>query len=282
MKAVRLENFGTKTPPGKSAEEWRRKKKNLTGTGWSSAPAESGETGGKDTGTAGTPPERRPTYSETMQGYYGDRYADVLAENKTAADAAAETAERDAQDALERIRGGYKSTDRQLYREYMESKRTLPQRLAAHGITGGLTESSQVRLANSYGEELAENERARLAEEAKTYSARDARLAAAGDYSGYVGMGLTQEQADYLAEIWMGRNGALASLRRARNAGNAGNSGSGSSLADTLSESLLLKAERGADAAVEYIAAQLASGAIRSDEAEEIWKLLRASGESDI
>ena len=245
-----------------------------------------------------------------------------------AADAAAETAERDAQDALERIRGGYKSTDRQLYREYMESKRTLPQRLAAQGITGGLTESSQVHLANFYGEELAENERARLAEEAKTYSARDARLAAAraeqsradaeakrthgeslaklwqeaekhrredaakaaallaaaGDYSGYVGMGLTQEQADYLAEIWMGRNGALASLRRARNAGNAGNSGSGSgsSLADTLSESLLLKAERGADAAVEYIAAQLASGAIRSDEAEEIWKLLRASGESDI
>lgn len=211
----------------------------------------------------------------------------------------------------------------------MENKRTLPQRLAAQGITGGLTESSQVRLANSYGEELAENERARLAEEAKTYSARDARLAAAraeqsradaeakrthgeslaklwqeaekhrredaaktaallaaaGDYSGYVGMGLTQEQADYLAEIWMGRNGALASLRRARNAGNAGNagnSGSGSSLADTLSESLLIKAERGADAAVEYIAAQLASGAIRSDEAEEIWKLLRASGESDI
>ena len=29
-------------------------------------------------------------------------------------------------------------------------------------------------------------------------------------------------------------------------------------------------------------AAQLASGTIRSDEAEEIWKLLRASGESDI
>ena len=161
MKAVRLENFGTKTPPGKSAEEWRRKKKNLTNTGWSSAPAESGESGGKDTGAAGTPPERRPTYSETMQGYYGDRYADALAENKPAADTAAETAERDAQDALERIRGGYKSTDRQLYREYMESKRTLPQRLAAQGITGGLTESSQVRLANSYGEELAENERAR-------------------------------------------------------------------------------------------------------------------------
>lgn len=42
------------------------------------------------------------------------------------------------------------------------------------------------------------------------------------------------------------------------------------------------KPSAGADAAVEYIAAQLASGTIRSDEAEEIWKLLRASGESDI
>lgn len=325
MKAVRLEDFGTKTPPGKSAEEWRRKKKNLTNTGWSSAPAESGETGGKDTGAAGTPPERRPTYSETMQGYYGDRYADALAENKTAADAAAETAERDAQDALERIRGGYRNTDRQLYREYMESTRTLPQRLAAQGVTGGLTESSQVRLANSYGEELAENERARLAEEAQTYSARDARLAAAkterdradaeakktreeslaklwqevekrrheetakaaallaaaGDYSGYVGLGLTQDQADYLAEIWMGRNDKVAQLRRAWGGGKTSVS-SGSALADTLSETLLLNAERGTDAAVEYIAARLASGDIQSDEAETIWKLLRASEEEDI
>ena len=202
MKAVRLENFGTKTPPGKSAEEWRRKKKKLTNTGWSSAPAESGESGGKDTGAAGTPPERRPTYSETMQGYYGDRYADALAENKTAADAAAETAERDAQDALERIRGGYKSTDRQLYREYMESKRTLPQRLAAQGITGGLTESSQVRLANSYGEELAENERARLAEEAKTYSARDARLAAARAEQSRADAEAKRTHGESLAKLW--------------------------------------------------------------------------------
>ena len=194
MKAVRLENFKTKTPPGKSAEEWRRKKKNLTNTGWSSAPAESGETGGKDTGAAGTPPERRPTYSETMQGYYGDRYADALAENKTAADAAAETAERDAQDALERIRGGYKSTDRQLYREYMESKRTLPQRLAAQGITGGLTESSQVRLANSYGEELAENETDVIYTSCPAfYDTETDEVHIFSEYEGAVGMTVTDE-----------------------------------------------------------------------------------------
>lgn len=320
MKVIRLDDFGTKTPSGKLPDGSRKKKKNPSATGW--APEESAEnTPAKSTENT-APAERGPTYSEIMQTYYAGQYADALAGNKRTAEAEADAAERDAQDALERIRGGYRNTDRQLYREYMESTRTLPQRLAAQGVTGGLTESSQVRLANSYGEELAENERARLAEEAQTYSARDARLAAAkterdradaeakkahggslaklwqevekrrreetakaaallaaaGDYSGYVGLGLTQDQADYLAEIWMGRNDKVAQQRRAWGGGKASGS-SGSALADTLSETLLLNAERGADAAVEYIAARLASGDIQSDEAETIWKLLRASEE---
>lgn len=323
MKVIRLDDFGTKTPSGKLPDGSRKKKKNPAATDWT--PAESAEsTPAKNTESA-TPTERGPTYSEIMQKYYAGQYADALAGNKRTAEAEASAAELDAQDALERIRGGYRNTGRQLYREYMESTRTLPQRLAAQGITGGLTESSQVRLANSYGEELAENERARLAEEAQTYSARDARLAAAetereradaeakkthgeslaklwqevekrrreeaakaaallaaaGDYSGYVGMGLTQDQADYLSEIWMGRNDKVAQLRRTWGGGR-GSGSSGSALADTLSEALLLNAERGTDAAVEHIAARLASGDIQSDEAEEIWKLLRTSEEEDI
>lgn len=323
MKVIRLDDFGTKTPSGKLPDGSRKKKKNPAATDWT--PAESAEsTPAKNTESA-TPTERGPTYSEIMQKYYAGQYADALAGNKRTAEAEASAAELDAQDALERIRGGYRNTGRQLYREYMESTRTLPQRLAAQGITGGLTESSQVRLANSYGEELAENERARLAEEAQTYSARDARLAAAetereradaeakkthgeslaklwqevekrrreeaakaaallaaaGDYSGYVGMGLTQDQADYLSEIWMGRNDKVAQLRRMWGGGR-GSGSSGSALADTLSEALLLNAERGTDAAVEHIAARLASGDIQSDEAEEIWKLLRTSEEEDI
>ena len=304
---------------GKSPEESKKKKKNSPSTAWSEPAAPSGGTAGGETeepAGAETPAARRPSYGEVMGRYY----ADELAENKRTAEAAAESAERDAQDALRRIRGGYKSTDRQLYREYMESRRTLPQRLAAQGITGGLTESSQVRLANSYGEELAENERARLSEEAETFSQRDSRLAAAkteqnradaaakkthgenltrlwqevekqrrenaaktaallaaaGDYSGYLDLGLTQEQADYLAEVWMGKNGKVAGLRRAWN-GTPGAS-SGSALGETLSQTLLLNAESGTDAAVEYIAAQLAAGELSGDEAEEIWKLLRASG----
>lgn len=323
MKVIRLDDFGTKTPSGKLPDGTRKKKKNPSATGW--IPAESAESTPAKSTENTAPAERGPTYSEIMQKYYAGQYADALAGNKRTAEAEENAAERDAQDALERIRGGYRNTDRQLYREYMESTRTLPQRLAAQGVTGGLTESSQVRLANSYGEELAENERARLAEEAQTYSARDARLAAAkterdradaeakktreeslaklwqevekrrreetakaaallaaaGDYSGYVGLGLTQDQADYLAEIWMGRNDKVAQLRRAWGGGKTSVS-SGSALADTLSETLLLNAERGTDAAVEYIAARLASGDIQSDEAETIWKLLRASEEEDI
>ena len=326
MKIKRFDDLKTKSPSGTLPDESRKKKKNEGTAAWTGTGAAASGAGdsGKSPASAGTA-WNGPTYSEIMQKYYAGQYADALAGNKRTAEAEADAAERDAQDALDRIRGGYKNTDRQLYREYMESTRTLPQRLAAQGITGGLTESSQVRLANSYGEGLAENERARLAEEAQTYSARDARLAAAkaeqeradaeakkahgeslaklwqeverqrreeaakaaallaaaGDYSGYVGMGLTQEQADYLAEIWMGRNGKVAPARRAWNGGNASSSGSsGSALADTLSETLLLNAERGTDAAVEYIASRLASGDIQSDEAEEIWKLLRASEEN--
>lgn len=320
MKIKRFDDLKPKTLSDTLPDGSRKKKKNESAAAWNGAAgSESAVSGGNRTGSAGTA-WSGPTYSEIMQKYYAGQYADALAGNKRTAEAEADAAERDAQDALDHIRGGYKNTDRQLYREYMENTRTLPQRLAAQGITGGLTESSQVRLANSYGEGLAENERARLAEEAQTYSARDARLAAAkteqeradaeakrahgeslaklwqevekqrredaakaaallaaaGDYSGYVGMGLTQEQADYLAEIWMGRNNKVASVRRAWNGGSASGS-SGSRLADTLSESLLLNAERGTDAAVEYIASRLASGDIQSDEAEEIWKLLRGA-----
>lgn len=326
MKIKRFDNRKTKTPSGTLPDESRKKKKNPGATVWigTGTAASGADDGGKSPAGAGTT-ANGPTYSEILQKYYAGQYTDALAGNKRTAEAEADAAEHDAQDAIDRIRGGYKNTDRQLYREYMESTRTLPQRLAAQGITGGLTESSQVRLANSYGEGLAENERARLAEEAQTYSARDARLAAAkaereradaeakkahgeslaklwqeverqrreeaakaaallaaaGDYSGYVGMGLTQEQADYLTEIWMGRNDRVAPVRRAWNGGGASASGSsGSTLADTLSETLLLNAERGTDAAVEYIASRLASGDIQSDEAEEIWKLLRASEEN--
>lgn len=284
-------------------EAKKKKRKALPEVRYGSGTPSAAAAGESGTAAAIVP---RPSYSDVMGQYYAGRYAEELAENRRIADTAAESAERDAQAALRRLRDGYKATDRQLYREYMESRRTLPQRLAAQGITGGLTESSQVRLANSYGEMLAENERARLGEEAETYSQRDARLAAAsaeqsradaaarrahgenlaklrqeaeaqrrenaakiaallaaaGDYSGYLDLGLTQEQADYLAEVWMGKNGKTAPLRRAWNG--------------TTPEAAPTPLYDGStDAAVERVAALLAAGAISGSEAEELWKLLR-------
>ena len=106
---------------GKLAEELKKKKKpNPPGAAWSEPAAPTGDAAGKDNETpAGeeAPAARRPSYGEVMGQYYADRYADELAGNRRTAEAAAESAERDAQDALRRIRGGYKSTDRQLYRE---------------------------------------------------------------------------------------------------------------------------------------------------------------------
>ena len=149
MKVIRLDDSGTKTPSGKLPDESRKKKRNPPAMRWSGTSEESGENAGGKGAENTAPAQRSPTYSEIMEKYLAGQYADALAGNRRTAEAEADAAERDAQDALERIRGGYKNTDRQLYREYMESTRTLPQRLAAQGITGGLTESSQVRLANS-------------------------------------------------------------------------------------------------------------------------------------
>lgn len=329
MKVIRtiVPETGAYSGKGKKEKKTVNRTTNTNRSLYSGAPAPKTETAGEAVRPE-TPAPSRPAYSEIMEKYYAERYADALAGNARAAEEAYAAAERDAQEAIRGIRGGYKATDRQLYREYMESRRTLPQQLAAQGISGGLTESSQVRLADSYGEQLAENERARLSEEAKVYADRDARLASAkseqgrsdaeakrthgenlsrlwqeaeknrredaakaaallasaGDYSGYIGMGLSPEQAEYLAEIWMSKNDKQAALRSAW----SGTSRSGTAdipLGEALSEALLRRSEYGADAAVEYIAALYAMGALQSDEAEELWKLLRGgsgTGENDI
>lgn len=78
----------------------------------------------------------------------------------------------------------YRGTNRQLYRDYMQQQRALPQQLAARGYTGGLTESSLLRLGNAYGEALNDNERERIGRQAENdqvlaQQLYDARAAAA-------------------------------------------------------------------------------------------------------
>ena len=86
---------------------------------------------------------------------------------KSAVDPEKAKAMQEAQEAQKAaLAAGYQGTNRQLYRDYMEHRRTLPQEMAAAGYSGGLSESSNIRLRNAYEEALANNERARISEEA--------------------------------------------------------------------------------------------------------------------
>ena len=64
---------------------------------------------------------------------------------------------------IDNLNEQYQGINRQLYIDYMNGRRDLPQQLAAMGYTGGLRESSLLGLQNNYEGQLAENERARLA-----------------------------------------------------------------------------------------------------------------------
>lgn len=125
-------------------------------------------------------------YYDRMRDYQGQIYADTLASNAKALEDAQKRAREAADAQREALTQGYQGTNRQLYRDYMEHRRTLPQEMAAAGYSGGLSESSNIRLRNSYEEALAQNERARLTEEAgiesnfaqQAYEAEAARRAA--------------------------------------------------------------------------------------------------------
>ncbi len=132
----------------------------------------------------------------------------------------------------------------------MESRRALPQQLAAMGYSGGLTESNLLRLYTDYAEGLNENERARLARQGEfdralaeqLYAAltkrtdadnealkdrhaqraalaqaiykdtqqRAAAMAASGDFSEYERLGFSPSEIAYLKQIWNRRYPVIA------------------------------------------------------------------------
>jgi len=187
---------------------------------------------------------------DSMKNYYQQMYDEQTAANNAAYEAAAARAREATQQNIEALNQGYQGTNRQLYRDYMQHQRTLPQEMAARGYSGGLSESAQLRLRNSYEEGLNENERARLAQEnsanaslaQQLYEAqatataanqqanqqrlgyltqlqeqmyqdqqqRAATLASAGDFSGYRDLGYSDDQVSYLESIWARQNPALA------------------------------------------------------------------------
>lgn len=136
------------------------------------------EDGEKKTGVVdgGSAPDG---YWKTLQSYYEKMYADQLEANETAA---AQTTARSLADIRARISGlndSYRLTNRQLYRDYMDSKKNLDQSLAAKGYTGGMTESGRIALDTGYQESLGANERERLSGvSALEKSAADAEQAA--------------------------------------------------------------------------------------------------------
>lgn len=96
----------------------------------------------------------------------------------------------------------YDNLARQGYLNYMESKKNLPQQLKAQGMTGGLSESSQVALANNYGQQATETQKARLSalselDMAKTGAALDAENQKLGIESDLATKGYEKLREDY-------------------------------------------------------------------------------------
>lgn len=197
-----------------------------------------------------TPGEPQRTYLDELRDQYQKMYDDAVKANNDAAKAAAERALAQAEKGVGELGDQYGSLNKQLYRDYMESLRVLPQEMAARGYSGGMSESARLGLDTAYGERLNENEAARIAAimqlrqqgadaEYQANAARDQANAQAqqnlyanmmnlilqqqqdaatkaqnmaqyGDFSGYLGLGYTQREIDQMQKAWIAANPELA------------------------------------------------------------------------
>ena len=197
-----------------------------------------------------TPGEPQRTYLDKLRDQYQKMYDDAVKANNDAAKAAAERALAQAEKGVGELGDQYGSLNKQLYRDYMESLRVLPQEMAARGYSGGMSESARLGLDTAYGERLNENEAARIAAimqlrqqgadaEYQANAARDQANAQAqqnlyanmmnlilqqqqdaatkaqnmaqyGDFSGYLGLGYTQSEIDQMQKAWIAANPELA------------------------------------------------------------------------
>lgn len=120
----------------------------------------------KKTGTVKVTPGTTPKFYDEMAELYRQMYADSIAADEEALAAAEQRTQEATDEQLAALAAQYAGTNRQLYRDYMNTRKTLPQQLAAMGYNGGASESSLLRLGTSYEEGLNENERAKAAQEA--------------------------------------------------------------------------------------------------------------------
>lgn len=203
---------------------------------------------GTTTPSASAEPQR--SYLDELRDQYQKMYDDAVKANNDAAKAAAERALAQVEQGIGELGDQYGSLNKQLYRDYMESLRVLPQEMAARGYNGGMSESARLGLDTAYGERLNENEAARIAAIAQLrqqgadaeYQANAARdqanaqaqqnlyanmvnlllqqqqdaatkaqnMAQYGDFSGYLDLGYSQSQVNAMKQAWIAANPAMA------------------------------------------------------------------------
>jgi len=235
---------GTTTPSGSSGSSGGSGGSRVTYID-SNGNAQKGTTTPSETTT-----EPQKSYLDDLRDQYQKMYDDAVKANNDAAKAAAERALAQVEQGIGELGDQYGSLNKQLYRDYMESLRVLPQEMAARGYSGGMSESARLGLDTAYGERLNENEAARIAAIAQLrqqgadaeYQANAARdqanaeaqqnlyanmvnlllqqqqdaatraqnMAQYGDFSGYLELGYSQSQVDAMKKAWIAANPAMA------------------------------------------------------------------------
>ncbi|MBR6208726.1 MAG: hypothetical protein IKQ69_06985 [Oscillospiraceae bacterium] len=167
---------------------------------------------------------REDPYWENMRSYYETVYTDALRQSEENAEQASAAARLEAEQRRAAIAGEYDALDRQLYRDYMEQRRTLPQELAAQGYTGGVSESARLRLHNSYEEAMAENRRERFRQSTQAEYQRAQAEAAARAEAERSNAQARRDWQQSLAELDRERHGETRSddLLRAQTLAEAG------------------------------------------------------------
>ena len=203
--------------------------------------------------------EQEIDYWEKLENHYRDLYSSQVEKNNSAAAEATQKTLRQIGEQIDALNAQYRENNRALYRGFRDAERKLPQQLAAEGITGGLSESSHVKLQSEYQENLGKNQRelsgsvAALqrrgmeSEEENLAAAREkndaalekyqtqqlsvakekrgelestaAAMAKTGDFSLYAQLGYTPNQIAAMRSTWEEQNPKLAISQAIQNGG---------------------------------------------------------------
>lgn len=151
--------------------------------------------------TTGATKKSSGDYWGQMADYYQQMYDEQVAANNAANAAAADQARQATKAQIDALAASYADTNRQLYRDYMQNERTLPQQMAAQGYSGGLSESAMLRLRNAYEENLNVNERARSGEENAANAALAQQIFEAQMAADQANQAANQQRLGYLAQL---------------------------------------------------------------------------------